>query len=114
MLDIDLEFIRGMLFIRLKGILDHNTYTKLNDCLDRMIHEEKLKYFVINLESLEKVDEYGLQILINRYYDVMLQNGKILLCGYQHFLLENATYQNLFLQIECTNNELSAFNQIRI
>ncbi len=114
MLEMNLEFIRGMLFIRLKGKLDQNTYTKLNDCLDQMIHEKKLKYFIINLENLEKIDEKGIKTILDRYYDISVQDGRLVLCGVSRFSISNQSLRSLFFQIEKTNNELSAFHLINI
>ena len=68
MLDINLEFFRGMLFVRLSGLLDSNTSVKLSDVLDNMINEKGLKYFVINLKNLEYIDDGGLQTIIDRYF----------------------------------------------
>lgn len=114
MLDINLEFIRGMLFVRLSGVLDTNTYTKLSDCLDDMIHEKKLKYFVINLESLDYIDENGLQAIIDRYFDVVLHDGKLVICGYNNQFKKNLEIGNFFKQIEMTSNELLALKLINI
>lgn len=113
MLDINLEFTRGMLFVRLSGVLDTNTYTKLNDLLDKMIHEEGLKYFVVNLEDLSYIDDDGLKLIIDRYLDVVLHDGKLVICGYKD---GNGSLEikNVFKQIEHTNNELNAFRLINI
>lgn len=114
MLNINMEFIRGMLFVRLEGILDSNTYTKLSDCLDTMIHEKGLKYFVINLANLEYIDENGIESLIARYFDVILHDGKLVICGYNDKLNKNLELDNAFNQIESTNNELGALKLINI
>lgn len=114
MLNINMEFIRGMLFVRLEGILDNNTYTKLSDCLDTMIHEKGLKYFVVNLENLEYIDESGIESLIARYFDVTLHDGKLVICGYNDKLNKKLELGNVFNQIESTNNELGALKLINI
>lgn len=114
MLNINLEFVRGMLFVRLDGVLTTNTYTKLSDCLDNMIHEKGLKYFVINLESLDYIDENGLQTIIDRYFDIVLHDGKLVICGYHNQFKENLDISNFFNQIQSTNNELGALKLINI
>lgn len=114
MLDINLEFIRGMLFVRLDGVLDNNTYTKLSDCLDTMIHEKGLKYFVVNLEYLDYIDESGIQILIDRYFDVVLHDGKLVICGYNDEFSNKLEINNVFKQIENTSNELGALKLFNI
>ncbi len=114
MLEINLEFVRGMLFVRLEGVLDKNTYTKLSDCLDIMIHEKGLKYFVVNLENLNFIDENGLQTIIDRYFDVSLHDGKLVICGYHDRFQKNLEIDNIFNQIERTQNELGALKLIHI
>ena len=114
MLEINLEFVRGMLFVRLTGVLDSNTYTKLSDCLDTMIHEKGLKYFVINLEHLDCIDENGLQAIIDRYFDVVLHDGKLVVCGYNNQFKQDLEIDNIFKQIEKTNNELGALKLINL
>ena len=114
MLDINMEFIRGMLFVRLDGTLDGNTYTKLSDCLYTMIHEKGLKYFVVNLENLNNIDENGLQSLIDRYFDITLHDGKLVICGYDSKFDRKLQSINVFKQLEITNNELGALKLINI
>ena len=84
MLEINLEFIRGMLFVRLSGRLDINTYKKLSDCLDDMINDKGLKYFIVNLEELSYLDEKGLKAITDRYFDVTKHDGKLIICGYDN------------------------------
>lgn len=114
MLEIDLEFVRGLLFVRLRGTLNNNTYTKLSDCLDNMIHEKGLKYFIINLEELTSISEEGLETIVNRYFDVVLHDGKLVVCGYNNQFNQNVEISNLFDCIERSNNELGAFKLINI
>ena len=114
MLDINLEFLRGMLFVRLSGILDTNTYPKLSSILDDMINDKGLKYFVVNLEELDYVDDKGLQSIIDRYFDVVMHDGKLVICGYDNNLNSNIKINNIFKQIEHTNNELGALKLINL
>ena len=114
MLEINLEFVRGMLFVRLEGTLNSNTYTKLSDCLDTMIHEKGLKYFVINLEYLESIDERGIQAIIDRYFDVTLHDGKLVVCGYNNQFQNHLEIDDIFEQIDRTSNELGALKLINL
>lgn len=114
MLDINLEFIRGILFIRLEGVLDNNTYTKLSDCLDDMINNKKLKYFVLNLEELDIIDEEGMNTIIDRYFDICLNDGKLVICGYKNQYRSDFILEDIFSMIEHSNNELGAFKLINI
>ena len=114
MLDINLEFIRGMLFVRLSGVLDANTYSKLSLVLDDMINEKGLRHFVINLENLEYVDDKGLQAIIDRYFDIVMHDGKLVICGYDNCKQNHLRINSIFKQIEHTNNELGALKLINL
>lgn len=114
MLNINLEFVRGMLFVRLEGVLDNNTYTKLSDCLDTMIHDKGLRYFIINLEELDYIDNNGIQTIIDRYFDVVLHDGRLVICGYRKQALREIKLDNIFEQIERSTNELGALKLINI
>lgn len=111
MLEINLEFIRGMLFVRLSGSLDINTYTKLSNCLDDMINDQGLKYFIVNLEELSYIDKKGLQAITDRYSDVIKHDGKLIICGYNN---KNIEINNILNRIEHTTNELNALKLINI
>ena len=111
MLNINLEFIRGMLFVRLSGKLDDYTYTKLSNCLDDMINDKGFKYFIVNLEELLYVDEMCLQKIIDRYFDVAKHDGKLIICGYENKFNQTCS---ILKRIEHANNELSALKLINI
>lgn len=116
MLEIDMEFARGMLFVRLKGILSKRTCWELKETLDKMIHEQGIRYFVINLESLDYIDEEGVKLIINRYFDVTLNDGKLVICGYNRHIQKKvkSDLHNALSNIESSKNELSALHLINI
>lgn len=116
MFQIDMEFIRGMLFVRLEGILSERTSIELNHVLDKMINEHGIKFFVINLESLTSIDEAGIESIMEHYFDVIMHNGKLVVCGYDNVLKRHVRNEvNLaFQNIESSNNELGAFRLINI
>lgn len=116
MLEINMEFARGMLFIRLTGILSKRTSKELKETLDRMIDEQGIKYFVINLESLDYIDEEGIQLIMNRYFDVTLHEGRLVICGYNHHIQKRVKkdLERAFRNIESSTNELTALHLINI
>lgn len=113
-IEINLEYMYGMLFIRLSGVLDKKTFLELNDCLDKMIYDKGLKNFVLNLSNLEYIDEVAIQGIINRYFDIVLNDGKLVICGYNdQFKINNKT-KYIFDSIEHTSNELKALKIINL
>lgn len=116
MLDINLEFVYGMLFIRLEGELNQNTYQKLNDCLENMIYNNGLKCFVLNMENLTFIDDRGLKEIIDKYFDIKLHDGNLVICGYSNKLKNkhNVELENVFNQIEHVSNELCAYRLLSL
>ena len=59
MLKINMEFRKGILFVRLKGPLTRLTYRSLNDYLIPVINNNGIRYLVYNLEAVSIIDNYG-------------------------------------------------------
>jgi len=114
MLNIDTEYKRGILFVRLQGVLNKDTSVKLNKLLECAIIKAGIKYLMINFEQLVSIDEIGLEV-INKNCLLLINNeGKLLTCGYNNkisLIIENSSFNNLIYK---TNNEVGAFNIISI
>lgn len=116
MLEIDMEFARGMLFIRLMGVLNKITSNDLKETLEKMVEEEGIRYFVLNLESLDYIDEEGIKLIINCYFNVILKEGKLVICGYDSHIQKKVgkDLEQAFKNIENSTNELTALHLINI
>ncbi len=112
-LKMNFEFRKGLLFIRLKGILNKETSKELSRSLDRFIYQQGVKYFVINLESLEYLDKDGLETIQKKYEDMVLHDGKLIICGYKNDYIK-AMVEEEIKGVYKTKNELAAFNMIQI
>ncbi|MBO6145866.1 MAG: hypothetical protein J6O62_03620 [Bacilli bacterium] len=79
MIDYNIEFAKGILFIRLCGILNlENEKDILNEIID-VIEEGGIKYLVININELEMEDDVT---IFDRCKSVIENNdGKMLICG---------------------------------
>lgn len=110
---VNFEFRKGLLFVRLKGILNKDTSKKLSKRLNNFIEEKGVKYFVINLEKLDYVDKDGLEMLKKQYEDVILHNGKLIICGYQNKYIKTIVEEEMD-GVYKTQNELAAFHIIQI
>lgn len=111
-MDISFEFRKGILFIRLEGILNEDTSVKLSKKLDYFINTQGVKYFVINLEKVFITDYSFFNMLDERYEDVKVHDGKLIICGYKSNFLEFPLEKKSGINI--TNNELSAFKLIEV
>lgn len=81
MLEIDMRFKQGILFVRLKGILNGDTCSKLEESLSSLIEDNGIKYVLFNLSKLEYIDKYGINIIIKNYIKISSNDGKFIICG---------------------------------
>ena len=76
----DLEYNKGILFVRLKGNLNRRSSYKLNNYLLPVLLKHKIKYLVYNLYELNTVDEAGIDAILNTKCAIKSNKGKICLC----------------------------------
>lgn len=113
MLTITLDFVKGSLLIRLKGSLTKKTVEQLITTMDEMIYEKGISNIIINLEETSYISDTTIENLLTKYRDIVLKNGKIIICGYNNLksLTINNFIKNNYL---ISNNELSALKMINI
>ena len=115
MLDINYEVRKGILFIRLGGILNKSTVSKLQTEVTDMIKDNGIRNVVFNLKELESIDIKGINNLLYNYEICHNNKGKSLICGINNSLVRHRINNTRLLKymIE-TSDELSAFNIIKL
>ena len=108
MLDITMEFKKGILFVRLKGIINGDTTQILNDNLTNIVKENGIKYLLINFYGVDYIDKYGLNAIKDNYKIINENKGKMIICGLDN---NNVTYKDNLYQI---NEERNAFKIISL
>ena len=113
MLNIDLEYRRGILFLRLDGALTKSNAFILKDALKSIIEKAGIKYLLINFEKLYRIDDYGIDTIIEGYNNYIKNNGKLMICGddYIRLKIDKSDLSKYALR---TNDEISACNLINI
>lgn len=107
MLDVNFEFVRGILFVRLEGKINYDSISTINNSLTDVIKKGGIKYLVFNVtnavieERVSMFDECNLLIKEN--------GGKMYMCG-----LKNKLETIVSDSCEKITNELLAFNKIRL
>ncbi|MFA5602442.1 MAG: STAS domain-containing protein [Bacilli bacterium] len=115
MLDIDIEFRKGILFVRLGGVLDISSSNKLNEELIPILKDNGIKYLVFNIENLNYIDLDGINSLKQKYNIISNNKGQILVCGIKNGLVkQRIDNSSLFNYMFETSNELAAFNIINL
>ena len=113
MLDINFEFRRGVLFIRLKGILTKVTIKKLDSDVTSLIRDNGIRNVVFNVSNLDRIDFKGISRLFYNYELCKKNRGVSLLCCVDNENIhEKIKGTRLLKYMVDVNDELSAFNFI--
>lgn len=115
MLDINLEFHKGILFVRLNGDLNKTTINKLDYEVTDFIKENGIKNIVFNVSNLNTIDKEGIKKLLDNYKICKNNKGKSLVCGVPNGLVKQKIANSRLLKYmyEATD-ELSALNLINV
>lgn len=114
MLEVDMEFQRGILFIRLKGILDSTTDVKLQNALNVAIHQIGIKYLLLNCEKLYEIEKDSIDMIFKRVAELLKMEGKFLVCGFNDYVRLKVENSELNSVICKTENEQKAVQLIKI
>ncbi len=113
MLEINMEFRKGILFIRLSGILDRTTIHKLNSEVTELVKDNGIKNIVFNIDGLKSIDLKGINSLLYNYELSRMNDGKAMLCGVNNSLvryrINNSRLLNYMYEV---SDELSAIKVI--
>lgn len=115
MLKIEMEFKKGILFVRLEGSLNKRNIEKFNNEVIPVVLKHGLKYVVINLDKVNAIDTNGIESLMELNEIVSEFDGKTTLCSLTNsnvkMSLRESDYNNLFYE---TSNELTALGVMRL
>ena len=103
MLKVKLEFYKGILFIRFKGILNKNNIKKTN--LNNILEQLGFKIIVFNINDIKAIDGYGIKYLINYNTKLKKYDGKAIVCQ------DNTEFIDKFVpKIKFIKKEKEVFN----
>lgn len=105
-MNINFEFRKGILFIRLLGNLTKDNYIKNRKNLNSLINIGGIKYVVFNLDNIKALDAYGIKYLLLFNKKIKEDNGHMFICS-------NNCFKNKFQhRVTILNNEIEALNVI--
>ena len=96
MLNINMEFRKGILFIRLNGSLNKEN-------INNIIEPNGFKYIVFNLDKLYSIDNYSINYFLKINKLLNKKKGKLFICD------KNSNKNIIFDEIPKISNELEAF-----
>lgn len=110
-----MEFRKGILFVRLDGVLNKMTVEKLNDEVTSLIKDNGVRNIVFNVDGLNSIDCYGINALLYNYEIVKESNGRSLVCGINNSLVKHRINNSRLLNYMFeASDELSAINVINL
>lgn len=89
MLEIDMEYRKGVLFIRLIGELIESTIPVLEQEVTHIMKDYGIGNIVFNVEGLEVIDMKGINALLKHYELAKDSHGKVMLCGLKNDLVKH-------------------------
>lgn len=105
MLKVLMEFRKGILFVRLYGILDDDTLETFKTEVKEVITESGIRYVVLNIKNLEKISDLGIK--------EVKQLRKILKKNEGEFFLFGGEVKELASLVKL-ENELNVFERVVI
>lgn len=109
MLEMNMEFRKGILFIRLNGILNAVTSKKLADQVNDFVQKKGIKYFTFNLEGLEEITQEGIDTIRENYHQIVSFQGNLVLCG-----VKSEGMRTVFEDVYQSSSELGVFQMLQI
>lgn len=79
MLDINIEFSKGVLFVRLSGNITKENASNIEDNIVNILEKSGIKYLVFNLSDINLLE--GVDLFEKCDKVVKKNNGKMVICG---------------------------------
>lgn len=109
------EYRKGILFVRLIGNLIKDTAPILEVDVNTIIKENQIRYIVINMNELKKIDRKGIHILYYIYELSKKNKGNTLISNLNDEKIRDQLKKTHLLKyIKEIKNELVAFDLIKI
>lgn len=79
-LQIELEYDKKALIVRLKGELDHHTAEMVKTRMEEAMKQQEVNNVILSLKELHFMDSSGLGVIIGRYKLITSKGGKMVVC----------------------------------
>lgn len=115
MLEINMEFRKGILFVRFIGELTKNTVDIVKREVTNTLEEYGIRNVVFNVEELDKIDEEGIDIIKENSMISTKYHGRTLLCGLHDLHMKKMMKKKqIFQYMDETSDELTALSIIHV
>ena len=81
MLEIDTDVIKGIVVIKLNGVLNRKTICEFDREINYLFYKQGFNYYVFDFNNIERIEFDIFNWLENKLMEIFLSCGKIVLCG---------------------------------
>lgn len=110
----EIKFKKGVLFIRINGILVESKIQKFEEEVIPIILGLNSKYVTINLSNVELIDKKGMNSMIKISNIVDKFNGKVAICEINNKIKENFKKSDVFDYCFRSKNEKTSIGVFKI
>ena len=112
MLEINTEVERGILFIRLNGILNQNNFKTFGLKINSLLYKYGFQYFVFDFTNIVSLDENIFLRIQNKLIEIFLNCGKVVMCGMSELFRKKVGFTKD--QLFYVSHDIEAFEYLRM
>ena len=113
-LQIDVEYKRQALIVRLSGELDHHSAQTVKATLEEAIERGRVHHIVLSLKDLSFMDSSGLGVILGRYKQISNRGGKMVVCDINQAVYRLFELSGMFKIIQVEDDERSALSRLGV
>lgn len=103
-----LEFRKGILFIRISGVITKETCDIYSEDINDLIRINGIKKVVLNLEKVKQIDLKGINLLFYTYELTKNNNGSLYFTNIDN-IKERLNKSHILKYVDVLENELVSF-----
>lgn len=112
-MNISTEYRKGVMFVRLKGILNKNNVKELNEKVTKLVNTVGIRNLVFNFNDLKDIDSKGINALLYNYEIIKRNGGNMFLCTSKYDLIDKLKRFHILKYMGIINDELKAIELMK-
>lgn len=111
MLEIDTEVERGILFLRLNGILNQANFSHLGGRINSLLYQYGFQYFVFDFTNIISLEEGIVSSIQNKLVEIFLNCGKVVIAGMSELSKKKIGYTDRLFYVQ---DHMDAFQYLSL